>query len=582
MPTPRTSLTHPLRIDSVPAARGRIGLTFCPGKCQLHAATGAWERDLGLDLDAIADWGAAALVTLVEDGELRELQVPRDALAEGAARRHVAWLHLPIADAGVPDAAFERRWERAGMWLRELLRRGRGVVVHCKGGLGRTGMIAARLLVELGEAPEEAIARVRRARPNAIETREQEEHVRRCHAVAVPEYPARVRGCLLGGAMGDALGAGVELDSLAEIRRRFGPRGAVGYVGAYGRPVAITDDTQMTLFTAEGLIRAAVRGRVGGGRGLGVVDAVGMVWHAYDRWLLTQGEALEPLAARWRARGAAQTGAAPTGAAQAQGEWAWPDGWLVAEPRLHDARGPGNTCLAALRGGRMGTREEPINDSKGCGGVMRAAPAGLLRRPAGEAFALGADLAAITHGHPSGYLAAGCLAAMVARLVDGASLGEAVATARRELAGQEGAAEVEGRLDAAVAAARRAAEEDAPSPEAIESLGAGWVGEEALAIAVYCALVGERWGEQAGEDGAASAVRPALLLAVNHSGDSDSTGAITGNLLGARFGVEALPAGLLEELELRDVIERMADDLVREVLGLAAGDAGWSERYPGW
>jgi len=560
MATPRTSITHPIRIDSVSAARGRIGLTFCPGKCQLQAVTGAWERDLDLDLDAIRDWGAVVLVTLVEARELEELRVGGTLMPTETAARGIEWLHLPIVDGGVPDAAFEERWRSAGTWVRHLLRRGKSVVLHCKGGLGRTGMIAARLLVELGMGGEEAIALVRRARPGAIETTAQAEHVRATLPVPTPEYPSRVAGCLLGGAIGDALGAGIEFESWDGIRRRFGPRGASGFVPAYGQAAAITDDTQMTLFTAEGLIRWLVAGRL-----RGAAHAPSIVRHAYHRWLFTQGEA--------RSR-VAQLHAGPNDVD------AWPDGWLIGEGRLHAQRAPGNTCLAALRSGSMGTRGARINDSKGCGGVMRAAPAGLLRDRHPDPFALGVEIAAITHGHPSGFLTAGVLAGVIARTVEGVSIRDAVAAALEALTARgDEAAETR---DALAAAVRAADTEDPPTPELVERLGAGWVAEEALAIAVYCALRGERWAEEAGDDGAASAVRPALLVAVNHSGDSDSTGAITGNLIGTRLGVEALPERWLAELELRDVVERLGDDLVREVLGLAGDDNQFEQRYPGW
>ena len=173
----RTSLTHPLQIAVVSAERqfGRIGITFCPGKCDHNAATGYWDRDLAVDLDAIRDWGAAAVVTLVELEELRLLRVER--LGEEVSRRKMSWFHLPIVDVSIPDARFERDWETAGEELRAMLRRQCDVLVHCRGGLGRAGMIAARLLAELGMEPEKAISSVRAVRRGAIETREQEKFV---------------------------------------------------------------------------------------------------------------------------------------------------------------------------------------------------------------------------------------------------------------------------------------------------------------------------------------------------------------------------------------------------------------------
>jgi protein-tyrosine phosphatase len=180
----RTSLTHPLQIAEVRAspAHGRIGITFCPGKQDMDAMSGAWARDLSTDLDAIVAWGATALVTLVEPSELSTLKVAD--LGPMALARGLDWRHLPIPDFSVPSPAFERRWLADGHDIRAKLRAGEDVVVHCKGGLGRAGMIAARLLVELGVEPEAAIRTVRAVRKGAIETHGQLALVRR--TVAIP------------------------------------------------------------------------------------------------------------------------------------------------------------------------------------------------------------------------------------------------------------------------------------------------------------------------------------------------------------------------------------------------------------
>ena len=173
----RTSQSHPLQIDTLgPVGRGRLGLTFCPGKHDLNAQTGAWGRDLDTDLRALRDWGASTVVTLMEMHELELLRVPD--LGERVSRIGLHWWHLPIADAGVPDARFEQAWNRAGEDLRRRLAAGEGIIIHCRGGLGRTGIVAARLLVEFGEAPESALFRVRRARAGTVENRLQEEYLR--------------------------------------------------------------------------------------------------------------------------------------------------------------------------------------------------------------------------------------------------------------------------------------------------------------------------------------------------------------------------------------------------------------------
>src|SRR5258705_13296211 len=175
----KTSVSHPLQIAAIVSGvpgSGRVGLTLCPGKYDPYAMSGAWDRDLALDLDNIRDWGAAAIVTLLELKELKLLRVER--LGEEILRRNMLWFHLPIVDVSVPDERFEREWVVAGEELRSMLRRRLDVLVHCRGGLGRAGTIAARLLIELGMKPTRAIEHVRAVRPGAIETNDQERFVK--------------------------------------------------------------------------------------------------------------------------------------------------------------------------------------------------------------------------------------------------------------------------------------------------------------------------------------------------------------------------------------------------------------------
>lgn len=173
----RTSQTHPLQIAEVRAqpGYGLIGLTLASGKKQPRAASGAWDRDLDLDLDTIVAWDAAIVVTLLEEHELQRLQICE--LGTAVQRRHMVWHHLPLRDGGVPDALFEAAWTNVGAGLRSCLCDGFNVLVPCKGGLGRAGTIAARQLVELGIEPQAAIKAVREARPGAIETAAQYHHV---------------------------------------------------------------------------------------------------------------------------------------------------------------------------------------------------------------------------------------------------------------------------------------------------------------------------------------------------------------------------------------------------------------------
>lgn len=174
----RTSQSHPLHIATVEVApgHGKIGVTFAPGKNDPHAASGPWARDLAADLDAILAWPARTLVTLIEPHEFELLRIPT--LGDEAKLRGLDWHHLPIRDVRVPSPAFEAVWPTQSEALRGKLAAGENIVVHCRGGLGRAGMIAARLLVESGIDPKAAIARVRAVRPGAIETSAQDDWAR--------------------------------------------------------------------------------------------------------------------------------------------------------------------------------------------------------------------------------------------------------------------------------------------------------------------------------------------------------------------------------------------------------------------
>ncbi len=333
------------------------------------------------------------------------------------------------------------------------------------------------------------------------------------------------KGCIIGGAIGDALGAPIEFISIDQIHSNFGHHGLTDYSEAYGRKGAITDDTQMTLFTAEGLILSKVRKESQGDEGV-----ISAVYHALLRWLYTQETNLQDTLI------------------QNHGTCSIVDGVLTGYQELFSSRAPGNSCLSALKSGRMGTIESSINDSKGCGGIMRIAPVGLAYNDAEKAFKIGCGCAAITHGHPTGYLSSGTLAALISMLFSGDSLTGAIDESIRILKNKKNNRETLQAIEKAMAMLGKAS----PGPYVIEDIGAGWVAQEALAISIYCALV-------AGDD-----FKKGVLLSVNHSGDSDSTGSITGNILGALYGVDILPESWVINLELKDLIQETAGDLFEQ------------------
>jgi len=353
----------------------------------------------------------------------------------------------------------------------------------------------------------------------------------------------RVIGSMLAGAVGDALGAPVEFLPIGDIRRSFGAAGIVDFAATPGR---ITDETQLTLFTMEGLIRAHVAGRLDNDPD----PVVRAVQHAYQRWLHTQGVPWE------------QAGGVFAGDRR-------PDGWLVGQQELHRRRAPGTAVLTALtafaEGAGSPSPEDPHNDAKGCGAVMRMAPVALWAETPRAVFTTAARLGALTHGHPSGYLPAGALAVIVRELLLGAGLRPAVGTARAELARWPGHLETELALTTAI----HLAAQGKPSPERITgTLGGGWLGPQALAIAVCAALAAEDLAE-------------GLRLAVNHDGDSDATGAICGHILGAIHGTAGIPKEWLRELELREVIEQLTADLLAELGADPPSTSDWFARYPG-
>ena len=345
---------------------------------------------------------------------------------------------------------------------------------------------------------------------------------------------SRYQGCLLAGAVGDALGAPIEMMSLSKIRNQFGERGLTDLAPAYGRIGSITDDTQMTLFTAEGLLRAVARYN-----DRGICNPQSVIKRSYLRWLMTQGE--EPPEDEISLLNPESS-------------------WLFQMPELHAIRLPGTTCLRSLREPSRKIDEASLvakNNSKGCGGVMRVAPVGLFFAGHGsipkenpevfvqQDFSFAGDISLLTHGHPLSTQSSGAMAALVHLLVCGKSFPEALSIVKNLLTRNDNGMVVWNLLERA----RDLAASDLPPMEAIKKLGEGWVAEEALAIATYSCCRG-------------STLEEALLIAVNHDGDSDSTGSIAGNLMGAWRGMEAIPRRWLEKLELMEVIRGVADDLL--------------------
>lgn len=347
-------------------------------------------------------------------------------------------------------------------------------------------------------------------------------------AIVMGDLADAFRACLLGGAIGDALGAPVEFMSRDQIFSHFGASGLRDFADWHHGIGAITDDTQMTLFTAEGVIQSHREN-------LPLELSLGI---AYQCWLSTQ----QPFYCSHLPDGTPVT------------KWSR----LLKDRRLRGQRAPGLTCLDALES--KGTVDAlATNTSKGCGGVMRVAPIGLFvasrysadgrqepsEHNAALAFQLGSLAAQLTHGHPSGFLSAGAFSAIISQIALGKPLRAAVKTSLALLCAQPHHKETS---QAIKQAASRATADKRFSQQSLTELGHGWVAEEALAMSLYCALTAESFAD-------------GVICAINHDGDSDSTGAITGNLLGCLFGLDEIPSNWRTSVECADLIEEMASDL---------------------
>ena len=498
-------------------------------------------------------FGVRHFIDLTEEGEL----IPyAHLLPEG-----ITYTRFPIRDCSVPRSIDDVR--RLTDHIRQLSKRNDGdIYIHCWGGVGRTGTIVACYLASssfdetmkslracFAEMPKSAYRRTpdtweqeqfikKYVESKAEWLRSQEEWVKDC-----------IRGSLMAGAAGDALGYPVEFMSRKAILARYGERGITEFELERSGKALVSDDTQMTLFTANGMLMGLTRGYM---RGIGG-QPEDYVEDAYIDWYYTQ------------------TGIGRQG----------PDGeprrctWLRDLPEMADQRAPGITCLNACRS--LLNDEKPQNNSKGCGGIMRVAPMGLLdaaymARNGSGLYATkhlaeaGAKIARATHLHPLGYLPAALLTLLIARLVpltpDEArqSITGIVNDGLDILKQMNGDAHAEDKayLAKLTLQAVDLAKSGTPDAVAIRQLGEGWTGEDAWAIALYCAIRH------------IDSMSDAIIAAVNHDGDSDSTGALVGNIMGAIYGYEAIrrerlfcPEGRDFEttIELADIILALADDL---------------------
>lgn len=362
----------------------------------------------------------------------------------------------------------------------------------------------------------------------------------------------KVKGSLFGGAIGDALGYAVEFRNEAAIRNDYGPEGISEYKLRNGFAV-VSDDTQMTLFTANGLLVANTKRYLGN-----EFDYEECVYWSYKDWLETQDNNYSEYAPNKDKRNC--------------------HSWLCDVPRLFFQRAPGCTCIDAISSKQRVSIRNILNNSKGCGGVMRVAPVGLINLldmdlDIKKIDYMAAELAALTHGHSLGYMPASVLAHIVNRIVypkAGLDTLKDIVIDARDTISQifEGDKHLKYLVEL-INKAIKLSESDYSDIDCIHFLGEGWVGEETLAIAIYCSLKYQ------------NDFSKAIQVSVNHRGDSDSTGAVTGNIIGAWIGFDAIDKKWIDNLEMTDVISEIAEDLS---VGVELDESGnptsdWMTKY---
>lgn len=342
----------------------------------------------------------------------------------------------------------------------------------------------------------------------------------------------KICGSLIGGAIGDALGYQIE------FKRNIKDKEITSFKNGTG---IISDDTQMTLFTANALLFRETRGAM---RGIALLP-VDAIYESYLDWLDTQNHTNNHHSISW----------------------------IKDLKELNVSQAPGNACISALSSGIKGTIDNPINNSKGCGGIMRVAPIGLYMREPEIAGQFGAEASALTHGHPLGIIPSYVFSTLIWYLSNtDLTIREALEKAIKQYEEKFDVFDKENKdyFIELVNKAIKLSKENKNDIDAINELGEGWVAEETFAIAIYSCL---KYPNN---------FKDAIVCSINHDGDSDSTGAVAGNIMGAYLGYEEIPFEYKNNIELKDEILELANDLS---IGIPVGeyndnnDKYWLSKY---
>lgn len=587
-----TSTTSPLQI-ATPEGFSGLGMSICPGKVDPHAMSGACERDLTTDVDCIKQWGACVVITLMEDEELSALHVRN--LGRAIEKAGMIWWHFAVMDGSAlkirqrqADGQF---WDLPCAMLRLVLSLGGKIFIHCRGGLGRTGTLAARILIEDGYEPESAISLIRKARPGAIETQEQEDYLQALPQLLRDNRKRNVvRACILGGAIGDA----VE-HSLGSLDKASISRSDVASCLSGQDTLRVTENTLLTLFTAEALIRAYTLPSVSSPRIRPLHAKIEKLQKRLDKITsieasklrMTQEHSIEVAANApnrlkylhselctqyyalrdWRlaqCRVPADTASSGNGSL------------LLRCPKLWATHTPDNVNIASLASEKFFAD----NSSNSNGSILRLAPIGLLNnlyggfnsgddhahiasdlllesnmlsaKMSGD-FLLGFDSSRLTHGGPVAALAAGAWVKLVNVFAfDKQPVKERLKKLRASIFECNDSSSTKHHLNELIQVAftvgRKAYITKSAKVKIPDEFGNGNIADEALVISMCCALAHRKY-----ED--------ALVAAIGHNKGSNGIAVLMSQLWGLLHGQRDFPAALKNTLCLYSTIIATADAL---------------------
>ena len=315
---------------------------------------------------------------------------------------------------------------------------------------------------------------------------------------------------LIAGAIGDALGYLVEFKSLDEIQKIFGKNG-VNIDNYLSKKLIVSDDTQMTLFCYHALIKEIKSQTYINNDDLDKLN--NKIYVQYIDWFITQGFSGVPKNNENK---------------------------LLRFQELYYRRAPGMTCLSALSSKVKGTINNNINNSKGCGTVMRTAPISFLNTSLDNIFSLGAMQGALTHGHKEGYLSSGFFSVLLKEIINKKPIDLAFGNSINILKVQKDSKFLVKYLEKIFTIYKEGVLYKGEDLNTF--IGKGNTAEEAVGVAMYSFLIGK-------------SLKEVLDIAINHSGDSDSTAILVAQLYVAKNGLDDKYRSMIKNIDIKKVFD---------------------------